>query len=89
MPFVENAFKHLSNFDDKPNHVNVNLYRLNGHFEFEVSNSKNKTEISKNNNGIGLKNVQRRLELLYVNKYTLAIDDTDQYYAVNLKIQLQ
>ncbi len=89
LPFVENAFKHLSNFDDQPNLVNVNLWRQNGHFEFEVSNTKNNTETSKNYNGIGLKNVQRRLELLYANKYSLAIDDTDQYYVVNLKIQLQ
>jgi LytS/YehU family sensor histidine kinase len=89
LPFVENAFKHLSNFDDQPNHVNVNLFGQNGHFEFEVSNSKNNAETSKNNNGIGLKNVQRRLELLYANKYSLAIDDKDQYYVVNLKIQLQ
>ncbi len=89
LPFVENSFKHLSNFDDKPNHVNVNLYRQNGHFEFEVSNSKNNTETSKNYNGIGLKNVQRRLELLYANKYSLAINNTDDYYVVSLKIQLQ
>ena len=89
LPFVENAFKHLSNFDDQPNHVDVNLDRQNGHFEFKVSNSKNNTETSKNHNGIGLKNVQRRLELLYANKYSLAIDNNDQYYFVNLKIQLQ
>ena len=89
LPFVENAFKHLSNFDDQPNLVNVNLNRQNGHFEFKVSNSKNNTETSKNHNGIGLKNVQRRLELLYANKYSLAIDNNDQYYFVNLKIQLQ
>lgn len=89
LPFVENAFKHLSNFDDQPNLVNVNLDRQNGHFEFKVSNSKNNTETSKNHNGIGLKNVQRRLELLYANKYSLAIDNNDQYYFVNLKIQLQ
>jgi LytS/YehU family sensor histidine kinase len=89
LPFVENAFKHLSNFDDKPNHVNVNLYRQNGHFEFEVSNSKNNTEATNVHNGIGLKNVQRRLELLYANKYSLAIDKSENHYTVNLKIQLQ
>lgn len=89
LPFVENAFKHLSNFDDQPNYVNVNLYRQNGCFEFEVSNSKNNiTKTSQNCYGIGLKNVQRRLELLYANRYSLAIDNTDQYYVVNLKIQL-
>ena len=89
LPFVENAFKHLSNFDDQPNLVNVNLDRQNGHFEFKVSNSKNNTETLKNHNGIGLKNVQRRLELLYANRYSLAIDNNDQYYFVTLKIQLQ
>ncbi|HEX8278233.1 MAG TPA: sensor histidine kinase [Segetibacter sp.] len=89
LPFVENAFKHLSNFDDQPNLVNVNLDRQNGHFEFKVSNSKNNTETSKNHNGIGLKNVQRRLELLYANNYSLAIDNNDHYFFVNLKIQLQ
>jgi two-component system LytT family sensor kinase len=89
LPFVENAFKHLSDFEDQPNHVDVNLYRQNGHFEFEVSNSKNNTEKSKDHDGIGLKNVQRRLELLYANKYSLAINKTDNHYIVNLKIQLR
>jgi LytS/YehU family sensor histidine kinase len=89
LPFVENAFKHLSNFADQPNHVNVNLFRQNGHFEFEVRNSKNNTETAKPYNGIGLKNVKRRLDLLYGDAYNLAIDNSKDLYVVKLKIQLQ
>jgi two-component system LytT family sensor kinase len=89
IPFVENAFKHVSAFDNQPVYVDVRLNRLNGHFLFAVSNSKNNAETSKKYNGIGLKNVQRRLDLLYADKYELAINDSDQCYEVNLKIPLQ
>ncbi len=88
LPFVENAFKHLSDYSDRPNHIDVYMNRQNGHFYFGVTNSKNNTEPAGNNNGIGLKNVKRRLELLYEGKYDLAIKNNDCSYTITLKIQL-
>ncbi|MDE6488082.1 MAG: hypothetical protein K2L46_02265, partial [Paramuribaculum sp.] len=45
---------------------------------------------SKNNgrrtNGIGLKNVRQRLDLIYGSRYILEINQTDSTYSVNLSL---
>jgi len=38
--------------------------------------------------GIGLKNISRRLELLYYNRHTLQIDDENGIFTVRLTIEL-
>jgi LytS/YehU family sensor histidine kinase len=92
VPFVENAFKHLSHHSNgKANEVQIDLSRQNGHMNFAVRNT---TEIKeeqpvKNDGGIGLPNVKRRLELLYPQKHTLNIDNTDGWFDVNLKLQIE
>ncbi len=40
------------------------------------------------NSGIGLQNVNRRLELSYPNQYDLKISDEKDKYVVQLKLQL-
>jgi sensor histidine kinase YesM len=42
----------------------------------------------KNGHGIGLKNVQRRLELLYQNRFRLKVSRSSESYQVNLEIIL-
>ena len=40
IPFVENAFKHISHFKDQANFIKMDLSRSNGEFHFVVENSK-------------------------------------------------
>lgn len=89
IPFVENAFKHRSHHD-KGNYVNVSAKIMNGLFEFSVSNTYDmNTVIDHENGGIGLQNVQRRLELLYPKTHTMHMEKTNGVYNVNLKIELK
>lgn len=88
MPFVENAFKHVSRYTDKPNNIQVNLYRQTNYLHLNIINSKNNSEPVVSKNSIGLKNVQRRLELLYANRYELQINNGLSTYSVHLKLQL-
>jgi len=91
IPFVENAFKHLSHHGAKSNEVNITLNKQNNLLQFAVTNT---TEPKLNGNtvkapgGIGLKNVKRRLELLYPNKHTLTIDDSNGMFNVALAIDM-
>ena len=39
-------------------------------------------------NGIGIKNVRQRLELLYKDKYELQIREDEEVFVVDLKVQL-
>jgi len=89
IPFVENAFKHISHHNDSRNFIAVKMNRLNGSFTFSVENSKDNAQRSTEPaGGIGLINVKRRLELLYPGKHALLISDTENMFTVSLNIKL-
>lgn len=91
IPFVENSFKHLSHFSNgKLNQVDINVSRANGHFFFAVANtvdysSKGSTEPV---GGIGLKNVRRRLELLYPGRHNLQVTEAEGWFKVSLQLSI-
>jgi two-component system LytT family sensor kinase len=88
IPFVENAFKHVSSHPDKSNFVKLELSRSNGQFIFSAENSKELSKTTDPYSGIGLNNVKRRLELLYPGKHELNIVDENGTYKVNLKLKI-
>jgi len=88
IPFVENAFKHISNYNDQGNFVDVELDRNNGVFSFSVENSKEENQRKQSKGGIGMNNVRRRLELLYPGKHELKIQETADRFSVKLNLQL-
>lgn len=89
IPFVENAFKHISHYSHEKNFIRVNLQRQNGTFTFIVENSKDDQQRSTEPaGGIGLANVKRRLELLYPGKHSLQIVNGTQTFKIELNLQL-
>ncbi len=88
VPFIENAFKHGNGLQKNPE-IHISLKVENNQLEFQVKNKfvpsdKSKDKIS----GIGLANVKRRLDLLYENRYTLRIDQPDDWFIVSLHMNL-
>lgn len=89
IPFVENAFKHISHYKQQTNFVQLDMYCKNGEFNFLIENSKEAGEnLTEKHGGIGLKNVQKRLELLYPQKHHLHIQNNEEIYKVDLKIKI-
>jgi len=88
IPFVENACKHVSHYTNKENIIDVHLYRQKGFLLFDVINTKIDNNDLLPKEGIGLKNVQRRLELLYENRYDLKINNEPSLFSVQLKLQV-
>ena len=89
IPFVENAFKHISHKMDGANYVKVDLTRNNGFFEFAVENSREKgIYTTEQHGGIGMTNVKRRLELLYPDTHKLDVNDEANTFKVNLKLKI-
>ncbi|MBD0332638.1 MAG: histidine kinase [Chitinophagaceae bacterium] len=90
IPFVENAFKHLSHFSNgKRNEVQINISRNDGAMNFSVNNTtegKQREEVQ--SGGIGLNNVKKRLELLYPDKHKLNVADNDGWFNVQLEIKI-
>lgn len=87
IPFVENAFKHVSAHADKPNIIHISLDTIQSSFILKVKNSKEENVIADPFGGIGLANVKRRLALLYPDKHVLKVDDTSGEYKVQLEIK--
>lgn len=89
IPFIENAFKH-GVLINQPSQINIAIAVSDRQLLFNCEN-KNYSFIKKmddNNSGFGLENVRRRLELVYGNKYDLAIKNEEDKYAVSLKLNL-
>lgn len=87
IPFVENAFKHGVGMLSNPVII-IDLEIKEQSLTFTVKNKiAPETAMSKDNSsGIGLKNVQRRLELLYEHAHQLDIVDKDGDFNITLNL---
>lgn len=93
IPFVENAFKHVSQEKDQTNWINIRLELEYSTLKMQVSNSYSKLHNRQtallDYGGIGLKNVKRRLDLLYDKNYNLQILEEEQHFLVELSLNLK
>jgi two-component system LytT family sensor kinase len=89
IPFVENAFKHGTGMIEQAQ-IDIDLKAVNNKLQFTVSNNydPSSVEVKDKASGIGLTNVQRRLELLYPNHHTLQITRKNEKFIVSLQIDL-
>ena len=71
--FVENAFKHGISYS-RPSFIHIRVRYIDGKVYYSIINSRHTTEPSGKDAGIGLENVRRRLQLIFANRHTLAID---------------
>lgn len=88
LPFIENAIKHGPERSRTDAWVDVSLTIDAGVLKFVVANGVNKNSTEPPKGGIGLKNVKRRLELRYKDRYKLDISDNLNSYSVVLEIEL-
>lgn len=90
LPFVENAFKHGVSNASRGAFVKLTIALHHKSLLVELTNSKNTIQSADETaKGIGLKNVKKRLDLMYPGKYILEIDEGVKTYSVNLTLQLE
>lgn len=89
IPFVENAFKHASD-KKSPKAIKICLSVEYGILYFSCSNKIDESgSFSKDKKGgVGLANIERRLQLIYPDRYKLEIQKSEGNYIANLKINL-
>jgi LytS/YehU family sensor histidine kinase len=89
--FVENAFKHVSTAKETNNKICININISDNALHLHVMNTKTPQQQQQiiHYGGIGLKNVQRRLELIYPGKYKLDINEMPEIFSVNCELQLE
>jgi LytS/YehU family sensor histidine kinase len=84
--FIENAFKHgVANNPLTPIRLLIDVDTSHLHFYMQNKKHMNNRDTL---GGIGLNNVQRRLNLLYPGKYNLVVNDELDTYTVELSLVL-
>jgi two-component system, LytTR family, sensor kinase len=87
MTFIENAFKHGISYAHS-SVINIQIRVFEETLTLLVSNPVVETN-SFAPGGLGLKNVTRRLDLLYPGKFQLDVQHNDSLHIVNLKLNLK
>jgi two-component system LytT family sensor kinase len=86
--FVENAFKY-GDLQDPALPLKIRICMHDGRLHFFIQNKKKNAQPTVSSGGIGLANVKKRLNLMYLpNQYKLDIKDESNLYTVNLDLNL-
>lgn len=89
IPLVENVFKHAINQHIDKGFAHFSLSLQHQQLFFETKNSLPLHQFDdKQSSGTGLKNLEKRLALLYPNRHNLSIEKDEAIYQVNLFIEL-
>jgi len=86
LPFVENAFKHVSHFSQKPNEILIQIIKQEHQLILLVSNTKDESVEPTTHGGIGLANIQRRLNLIYEQRHELLTSKGVDRFEIKLSI---
>jgi len=86
--FVENSFKHSMETISETIKVDISTKIKEEVLIFRVTNNYVDNNSDGSNHGIGLKNVKKRLALLYPGQHSLVINKSESSYSVTLELTL-
>lgn len=85
--FVENAFKHGVSYQ-RDTHIHILMEQVGERIHFFCENPKIDS-LEDVQGGVGMRNVRKRLDLIYGDCYTLRIDDDPNRYTVDLTVPME
>jgi len=88
MTFVENIFKHGIDKISGINKIEISLVHQNGYLYFKTKNAINRHAGRTISDGLGLKNLRKRLSILYDDHFELETVNDGQYFTASLKVPL-
>ena len=88
LPIVENCFKHVSQLPDRENDISIECRCEKNTFLFTTSNSRVDMD-GQEPGGIGLKNIQKQMELIYPGLYHMDIKRTPERFELTLQMELE
>lgn len=89
--FIENAFKYTSVMKGNGHRIEIGIALKERLLRFTCKNpfeESNKEQLNQDESGIGIKNTQERLDLLYPEQYKLEIKKENGLFEIELEIQL-
>ncbi len=87
-PLIENAFKYVSQYESKPNLVQVELQVAGNEVIYQVMNTTTRIHSEDEGSGIGLHNLQKRLQLVYPDRHDLQLSLQDNIFKAVLKLKI-
>jgi sensor histidine kinase YesM len=88
MTFVENLFKHGIDRSAAGNSICLSLVQQDGHLLFTTENALPENAPAPTKPGFGLQNLEKRLNLLYGDRFVLTTTRTETHFKALLKIPL-
>jgi len=87
-PFIENSFKHGASKKAKEVWIKIHIATKPQNLVLEVENNRylNQAKRSRISGGVGLENVQKRLDIHYPKQHKLSIKSDDSSFSVHLYI---
>lgn len=91
IPIIENCFKHSGNHSQNKSLIDVEITVEDGLLIMKAMNSKKASNLKeiKGPGGIGLRNVEKRLQLYFDHDYLLKIDELEETYQLLLKVPIK
>ena len=87
MSFIENAFKYGADVDND-SEIILHLTIINNNLSLDISNTIASTQ-KKVSTKKGISNTKEQLDIFYPNKHNLKVEKNNQFYKVNLEIELK
>lgn len=87
LPFFENAFKYGASEEIQKPWLGIDISVKNQVLRCKIANSKSEF-VHHHQNGIGINNVQKRLEMLYPDNHELKMNDEGDFFVVSLLVKL-
>lgn len=89
LTFIENAFKHGVSQELKKAYIHINILVEGKFIQFDIENSIARNTAAVTKETIGLTNVKKQLELLYLDSYSLDIKEETNCFNVRLKLPVR
>ena len=88
LPFLENAFKHGTSEQLERPWMSLDIVVKGQTLTSKIVNSKNEV-VPFREEGVGISNVKKRLQLLYPERHDLNLTDEGEFFVVDLLLQLK
>ncbi|MGC3948607.1 MAG: histidine kinase [Chryseolinea sp.] len=86
LPLIENSFKHGTHVETQNTYVTIDLRTSSEGVEFLITNNRSQNDNSVSEGGFGLKNIMKRLELVYKGRHVLKIVESASEFEVQVKL---
>jgi len=89
LPIIENAFKYgVDNLNNS--FISIEILVMNQQLDLKVVNKVvQRPAMLRKDSGIGLRNIQRRLEILYPNHHQFSSEENNEVFSVKMQIKLK